>query len=397
MGNIGRTRYTRPHPRVRGTLQLRRSMEFSGRLSAFPPANILQWASHERRTGVLVVRRSSTEKRVFFREGRVVGCLSSDPSEHYGQYLLLHGYLEEGAFVRALRHCKSEGVRLGSSLVELGLLDEQEVRESLYGQLVDAVCDLFLWPRGVFFFRAEAPPRELIAPRPVDTMRLVMEGTRWVDELARIRRVFIHDYVVLRRGPRWPGSELRPLEARICAAVDGDRGLREVHGAARGSWYRFLEAAYGLCLAEVLDIATLVDVQVRDSGEIPLLDLMLEQAAEDDREALAERRRSVPFDLVLELCPAWAPGVEWSQAGDADGVLQRFRLRLDGRTPLGEALSAEPELREKEIELFELALARGQLALVPRSGSAEDEASAEEGAAEEGPEAGEPWWRRPRR
>ena len=38
-------------------------MEFAGRLASFSPSNLLQWAESERKTGVLVVRRSRREKR----------------------------------------------------------------------------------------------------------------------------------------------------------------------------------------------------------------------------------------------------------------------------------------------------------------------------------------------
>lgn len=365
-------------------------MEFSGRLSAFPPANLLQWASHERRTGALVVRRTRGEKRVYFRDGAVVACLSSDPAEHYGQHLLLHGHLDEPDFLRALRHCRESGRRLGASLVELGLLAENAVRSTLAARIADAVCDLFLWPKGVFYFQSEPPPEEEIAPQPLETMALVMEGTRWIDELARIRRVFVHDQVVLRRGAGWPPSRLGPLERRISSAVDGARSLGRLHETVHGSYFRFLEAAYALCLREVLDIATVTELDEPVSTEIRVLDLLLEQTADEERALLAERRRSVPLAALTELYPAWTgPPPEPEEIGAGGGApaagLADFIARLDGRTRLGAALSADPALREREVELFEVALSRGRLALLPAPAESLDLAAA--GGAEA-------WWRR---
>lgn len=366
------------------------SMEFSGRLSAFPPANLLQWASHERRTGALVVRRTRGEKRVYFRDGAVVACLSSDPAEHYGQHLLLHGHLDEPSFLRALRHCRESGRRLGASAVELGLLDEATVRASLAARNADVICDLFLWPRGVFYFQSEPPPEEEISPRPLETMALVMEGTRWIDELARIRRVFVHDHVVLRRGAAWPPSRLGPLERRICSAVDGTRSLLRLHEAVRGSYFRFLEAAYALCLREALDLATVVAGDEPVSTEIRVLDLLLEQAADEERSLLAERRRAVPLAALTELYPSWTgPPPEPEEVGAGAGAvaagLADFIARLDGRTTLGDALSSDPALREREIELFEVALSRGRMALLPAPAERLELTGA-------GP--GDTWWRR---
>ena len=66
-------------------------MEFAGRLASFSPSNLLQWAESERKTGVLVVRRSRREKRVSFRRGRVIGCRSNLVQETFGRYLVDHG------------------------------------------------------------------------------------------------------------------------------------------------------------------------------------------------------------------------------------------------------------------------------------------------------------------
>ena len=114
-------------------------MELSGRLASFPVGDILQWVHHERRTGSLVVRRSRREKRIFLRKGDIVGCLSDDPAEYYGQHLLLNGYLDEGSLVKALRYCKLQETRLGvAQPVTLPPPDGSLANESIHDN--DATC-----------------------------------------------------------------------------------------------------------------------------------------------------------------------------------------------------------------------------------------------------------------
>ena len=60
-------------------------MELSGRLVSFPINELLTWAVNDRRTGSLVLRRSSREKRIYFRDGEIVACLSDSTEEFYGQ------------------------------------------------------------------------------------------------------------------------------------------------------------------------------------------------------------------------------------------------------------------------------------------------------------------------
>src|SRR5436305_11418629 len=229
-------------------------MGFSGRLVAFRMGDRLQWAKNERRTGALVVRRSEREKRVYFHQGEIVGCVSDDPAEFYGQYLVLHGFLDDRQLFRALTHCTSQNVRLGTALRELDLLPPEVIQSTLRRQVEDAICDLFLWPRGLFYFRAEMLQDEEILPEPIDTLGLALEGARWIDEMERIRRVLVHDGVVLRRGDLWPGEGLAPLEARLARAVDGEKTVGDLYRKVRGSYFRFLSAAYRLCIARILDI-----------------------------------------------------------------------------------------------------------------------------------------------
>ncbi|HVT58899.1 MAG TPA: DUF4388 domain-containing protein [Thermoanaerobaculia bacterium] len=77
-------------------------MEFSGRLNAFPPSDLLQRALNDHRTRALVVRRSECEKRIYFHAGQVIACLSNDPAEYYGQHLLVNGYLDQNQLFEAL-------------------------------------------------------------------------------------------------------------------------------------------------------------------------------------------------------------------------------------------------------------------------------------------------------
>ena len=57
-------------------------MEFSGRLASFPIAELLTWAANDRRTGALVLRRTSREKRIYFEGGEIVACLTDSTTEY---------------------------------------------------------------------------------------------------------------------------------------------------------------------------------------------------------------------------------------------------------------------------------------------------------------------------
>lgn len=365
-------------------------MEFSGRLTSFSIGDLIQWAGQERRTGALVVRRSRREKRIYFREGKVVACLTDNPAEHYGEHLMLHGYLKERQLIEALTYCSHNKERLSVALVELGLLPDETVERTLRERVHDAVCDLFLWKRGVFFFEADPPPEEEVLQSPLDTMGLVLEGTRWIDEYRRIRQVLPHDNVVLRRGPSWPPENPAPLEQRIARSVEDGKDLSELYRETRGSYYRFLEAAFRLCLEEVLDIATVGEPTAAETADLSIADLLLEQASEEDRALYSRRRLGLPLDVLERLHPLWVTQPGEDEMTELSEPLRTMARALDGESPLGALLDDDPDLETRQLDFLQLELRRGRLALLPGKPDALHPTSAGEG--------GEPmprrWWRK---
>lgn len=366
-------------------------MEFSGRLTSFPPADLLQWARHERRTGALVVRRTDREKRVFFRSGEVVGCLSTEPAEFFGQHLLNNGLLNQRALFQALSESTTSGSRMGAVLVKKGLLSVEQVQAALGQQISDMVCDLFLWTRGVFYFRSEAIADDDTLEEPLPSLGLAMEGARWQDELARIRRVFVDDNVVITRGVAWPGERLPPLQRRIAGSLEARATVGTLYKQVRGSYFRFLEACFQLCIAEVLDVESAgadPEASAHLSREISVFDLLLEQATED-QVLMAGRHMVLPLELLARFFPIW---VEEPSADEQRRMPERareFYHRFDGTISLGESFSSDPAQRGREMDLLLLQLRKGQLALLPAPLDRLDKLADQRG------EPGEKrWWRK---
>ncbi|MGE0641060.1 MAG: DUF4388 domain-containing protein [Thermoanaerobaculia bacterium] len=359
-------------------------MEFSGRLAAFPIGDILQWAQNDRRTGALVVRRSGSEKRIFLRDGAIVACFSDDPAEFFGQHLLVNGQLQEPALIRALTHCQKSGQRLGAALVELGLLGADEVEAALRQQIEDQVCDIFVWRSGIFYFAAEALPAEQELREPIAAVAVAMEGSRWADEFQRIRRVFVHDNIVLQKGRKAPQGLLTPLERRIFRLVDGHLTLAELYNEVRGSYCRFLQAAYRLAVVEALDIGVVGDHADSVSTELRLADLLIEQVTEEES-VLLRRQLAVPFDVLERFVPLRVRAIPADELQRMGPELRELQAQIDGARTLGDLLgAASGDEQVRRMDWILLQLRKGSLALLP---------AAVEELEREVPEGGR-WWRR---
>jgi hypothetical protein len=363
-------------------------MEFSGRLASFPIGDILQWAHNDRRTGALVVRRSGCEKRVFFADGEIVACYSDDAAEFFGQHLLVRGLVDEGRLIHALTVCQRGGTMLGSALVELGILAADEVAAALREHVEDQVCELFLWRTGIFYFSNEMLADDYILPQPLPAGAVALEGARRSDEHNRIRRVFVHDQVVLKKGSR-KLERPAPLERRILRVVDGRRTLADLYHEVRGSWFRFLECAYKLTVESVLDIGDVRDVSESHSTELRLADLLIEQVSEE-QSIFLRQHLAIPFDALAHCVPVWVRPPDAEEESRMSQSVREFYRQIDGRANLAQLLSGVArDERSRRMDRLVLQLRKGALALLPQEFDA-----LEAHAEEERRPANVRWWRR---
>jgi hypothetical protein len=341
-------------------------MEFTGRLAAFPAASLLQWAWQERATGTLVVRRSSAEKRIGLREGKVVECRSNQPRELFGRFLLDHERVTVDQVSKALAIGREQGLPLGRALVEAEVIPEEAIAGLLRRWMSESVQDLFLWPRGVFFFDDQAP-RKTPIEIGLDTRELALEGMHWVDEHARIRKLLPDDGVVLRPGTFWPGEMLAPFESRISRAGKPEASLSALRGAVGGVEFPFLEAVARLVKAGILVIDRHHPVELHSSREMRIADLLMELEAQEGGVKVRGERAIVPMDVFEGLVPIWIQPPDEADIAELAPALRTFLSGFDGRATLRRLLATEDEAQADQIDLLLLHLRRRNIVLLPGS------------------------------
>src|SRR6187549_1685949 len=127
-------------------------MGVSGNLKTMLPGDLLQWLSLGQKTGTLVVSREAVEKKVFFRNGRIISSASNDPREYLGQFLMSHGFLNEEELKKAMEVQLQSGILLGKILVTIGLIEEPDLMRLMRLKAEEEIYDIFLWRDGEFVF-----------------------------------------------------------------------------------------------------------------------------------------------------------------------------------------------------------------------------------------------------
>src|SRR5580765_979751 len=171
-------------------------MGVSGTLKSMSPGDLLQWLSLGQKTGTLLLRNKVVEKKIFFRNGRVISSASNDPREYLGQFLMSHGFITEQELMKAMEVQQQSGILLGKILVMIDVINETDLHRLMRLKAEEEIYDIFLWREGEFqFVDDELPTMEMI-PLQVDVTGIIMEGTRRVDEWQRIREIIPNETLI---------------------------------------------------------------------------------------------------------------------------------------------------------------------------------------------------------
>ena len=212
-------------------------MALSGNLKTMLPGDLLQWLSLGQKTGTLVIRNSRVEKKIFFRNGRVISSASNDPREYLGQFLMSHGFLSEPELKKAMEVQLQSGILLGKILVMIEVITESDLQRLMRLKAEEEIYDIFLWNDGDFFFVDDELPRMEMIPLQVDVTGIIMEGTRRVDEWARIRETIPNEAVIPMplREIDVTELDLEEVEEPIVRAIDGKRTIADIVLESRSS------------------------------------------------------------------------------------------------------------------------------------------------------------------
>ncbi|HYC91512.1 MAG TPA: DUF4388 domain-containing protein [Thermoanaerobaculia bacterium] len=210
-------------------------MALSGNLRTMLPGDLLQWLSLGQKSGTLVISNKRVEKKIFFRNGRVISSASNDPREYLGQFLMSHGYLTEPELKKAMEVQQQSGILLGKILVMIDVITEPDLVRFMRLKAEEEIYDIFLWNDGDFYFVDDELPQMEMIPLQVDVTGIIMEGTRRVDEWARIHETIPNEAVIPKLVKEVDYTDLEEVEEPIVRAIDGKRTIAELVLESRSS------------------------------------------------------------------------------------------------------------------------------------------------------------------
>lgn len=229
-------------------------MGIEGNLKTMNLTDIFQWLSNGRYTGTLLVSNSGVVKSIFFREGEIVSCTSTNPKEFLGHFLVSHGFIDEDALAAAVGEQEESGDLLGNILVDRGAISSQDLERMLALKAEESIFDLFHWEEGQFRFVDDELPEYEMVPISLNVTSLTLEGIRRIDEWNRIREVIPSDQCVPVSVGDVTEGETDASRRAVLELVDDDRSVEEIALQTHSSEYFVCEILFEKAREQLLKV-----------------------------------------------------------------------------------------------------------------------------------------------
>jgi hypothetical protein len=212
-------------------------MGIVGNLRTMQLEELLQWLSQSKKNGTLQINNGKIEKKVFFKEGRIISSSSTNPEEYLGHFLVSHGLINEIELAKAIELQEQTAMLLGKILVTTGAIEERDLHRLLRLKAEESIYDIFSWSEGEFRFLDEALPASTMVQMDLDVTAIVLEGVQRVDEWRRIRKVIPSGEAIPVAVAELDGTHLGPGARQILELVNDERTVEEIQIQTHSSQY----------------------------------------------------------------------------------------------------------------------------------------------------------------
>lgn len=208
-------------------------MALVGNLRDFGLSEFLYLVDRGYKTGKLTLTTKGDQAELYFQNGKLVYATRYGQDERIGELLVRMGRIGHEQLQQALRiqHTQEQNKPLGQILVGRQMVTQEEIYKCVRLQIEEITYALFAWNEGDFRFQPEAAPPDESVTIPLSIENIIMEGTRRIDEWARIKdRIPSLDVVVrfAEQPEKVKGVNLTPDEWRVFARINGLHSIRQI-------------------------------------------------------------------------------------------------------------------------------------------------------------------------
>lgn len=228
-------------------------VDLQGKLSAFSLSDLFQMLSFTQKTGTVTLIQGWNSRTISFEEGRVSYVAAGSRLPTLIELLHRIGKVSRDQ-MEALR---ASGARNDADMVDRlrsdGVISAQDLQTCREQMLEISIYTLFLWRNCYFTFKAGDLVHDGGVAVEIDSMQIVIEGTRRVDEWIEVSPVVPSVYMIFRWRRDRPAQPPREELRRVLDLVDGKRDVSAISRRIGSTQFQTARALYELVKDEYIE------------------------------------------------------------------------------------------------------------------------------------------------
>ncbi|MBI4850265.1 MAG: protein kinase [Acidobacteria bacterium] len=210
----------------------------------------------EKASGYLVCTTGNITKTVYIDKGLVIFASSNITSERLGEFLLSIGRITQENFSQASEIMKQKKIRLGSALVEIGVLEQPDLYSLVIEQVSSIVYSLFNWTQGEYKFWQRTPPEEEIKIS-LSCSEIILQGLQRLEDTSLLKS-WVGDFsrklsLTNDTDKLYKSIKLDPKQAFVVSRIDRPMSVEEILTMGGLPETEILKTVYGLLSVGVLE------------------------------------------------------------------------------------------------------------------------------------------------
>jgi len=197
--------------------------------------DLIREIAHKTSSGLLRFSRGKSIKAVFFEAGAPTFAISNLANEQLDYRLMKEGLVTLEQVERA-KELAGTTQRLGPALVEMGVLEDGQMRKLVCDQVIGIILSVFEWTQGEYSFdeRIRAAHEVTLSLGAED---ILLDGARHAADIQQVADMLVPQHAVVLKsktnGLYTDSGRLIPLESYILSRIESPTAVSEV-GALSG-------------------------------------------------------------------------------------------------------------------------------------------------------------------
>ena len=248
-------------------------MALEGNLETFYLSSLFQLLSNDKKTGKLRITHDDDVVTVHFSDGTIVSATSTDNEKHLGYLLRSEGVVGDIELEKYLLIARNRKERLGKVLVDEYFISKEELDTFIRMQIENILFSLFYWTIGKFRFEECSISVSGDTDTQFETMELILEASRRVDEMSVLVKNIPAKDQILRYTPDAASAnrqtKLNNQENAVLRLVNGMRTIKEIIYQSGYDEFTAIKALYTLLTAGIIDVKEKTEFSLQTDAPQP--------------------------------------------------------------------------------------------------------------------------------